>query len=446
MTSVIDERRNAPRADGARQRREPLRRGGDVALTASRVPARADGSAVRPRMRASLSRTTSRATSRAQATARHWNSESVLLLGIGGLLTLIGLVFVLSASSVFSLSTTKSVWGVFLRQLQWEALGLVVLAASATLGFEYLRKGWAVLWGSAVVLLMLVRFTPLGVTRNGSVRWIGPSSFEIQPSELAKLAVVTALAHMLSLRHDFTDWRVAAKYLAPFVLIPVVLVGTQPDLGTTSVIAAAALAVMFAGNINGRWLGCITVGGALLAAFSLHLNEYQWARVTAFIDPQSAAAFHIRRSLAGIQAGGLFGVGIGASKSKWGFLPNAHTDFIFSVITEEVGLIGATVVVALFAAFAVLGVRIALRAPDRFSRLVAFGITGWIATQAFANIAAVTGLAPVTGVPLPFVSQGGTAFVSLMAAMGILLDIARRGTDRRRTKTPHPSMRRAADG
>ncbi len=416
MTSVID---GTPSSQ--RQRREPLRGG-----TQNRV------ALVMPTVQ--------------RTTGRHWNSESVLLLAICGLLTLIGLVFVLSASSVHSLSTTKSVWGVFLRQLQWEALGLVSLVVVSILGVEFLRKSWAVLWGATVLLLMAVRFTPLGVTRNGSVRWIGPASFEIQPSELAKLAVVTALAHMLSLRLDFRDWRVAVKYLAPCAGIPIALVALQPDLGTTCVIAAAALAVLFTGDINGRWLGTTTLGGGVLAAFSLHMNEYQWDRVTAFINPQSEAGFHIRRSLAGIQAGGLFGVGIGASKSKWGFLPNAHTDFIFSVITEEVGLIGAAVVVALFGAFAVLGVRIAMRAPDRFSRLVAFGITGWITSQAFANIAAVTGLAPVTGVPLPFVSQGGTAFVSLMTALGVLLDIARRGSDRRRTKVPHPSMRGSVHG
>ncbi len=438
MTSVIDSERATRRA-----RREPLRGGvGRRVGGLNGLPYVGFNSdpSVRPvtpgRLRATIPSTSS----------RHWNSESVLLLAIGGLLTLIGLVFVLSASSVFSLSTTKSVWGVFLRQLQWEALGIVVLTMSAALGVQFLRKSWAVLWGVAVVLLLAVRFTPLGVTRNGSVRWIGPTSFEIQPSELAKLAVVTALAHMLSLRRDYTDWRVAARYLGPFAGLPIALVAVQPDLGTTFVIAAAAVAVLFAGNINGRWLAGITLGGGVLAAFSVHLNEYQWARVTAFLNPQSEAGFHIRRSLAGIQAGGLFGVGIGASKSKWGFLPNAHTDFIFSVITEEVGLIGAAVVVALFAAFAVLGVRIAMRAPDQFSRLLAFGITGWITSQAFANIAAVTGLAPVTGVPLPFVSQGGTAFVSLMAALGVLLDVARRGTDRRRTKAPHPSMRGAVDG
>lgn len=437
MTSVLDSSRAQGTAVPTRIRREPLRR-----EPLRREPSRGGSGSGQTRRHASRPATPSPTQTPRTSATRHWNAEALLLLGVGALLTLIGLVFVLSASSVYSLSSTNSVWGVFLRQLQWELLGFVVLTLVATLGVDFLRKSWAVLWVASVALLFLVRLTPLGVARNGSVRWIGPKAFEIQPSELAKLAVVTALAHLLSLRRDYTDWRVAAKYLAPVALIPLVLVAVQPDLGTTSVIAAAALTVLFAASIKGRWLCCITVLGGLFAGFSVHLNPYQWSRVTAFLNPQSDAGFHIRRSLAGIQAGGFFGVGIGASKSKWGFLPNAHTDFIFSVITEEVGLIGAAVVVALFAAFCVLGVRIATRAPDRFSQLVAFGITGWIASQAFANIAAVTGLAPVTGVPLPFVSQGGTAFVSLMAAMGILLDIARRGSDRQRTKTPHPSLRR----
>jgi cell division protein FtsW len=356
-----------------------------------------------------------------------WNQEAVGLLATVGFLTTIGLVFVLSASSVYSLGTKASVWTVFLRQLGWEALGLVALVLCSWLGLRTLKRFWISLWVGTVALLLAVKFTPLGVSRNGSTRWIGPSSFEIQPSELAKLAIVVSFARLLSLKRDYSEWRVAAKYLGGFGVPLVALVGLQPDLGTTFVIVAAGFSVLFAARLNGRWLTSILFSGGLFVFVSLQMNSYQASRVTAFLHPQSEAAFHIRRSLAGIEAGGLLGVGVGASRSKWGFLPNAHTDFIFSVISEEVGLVGAVIVVGLFVVFGLLGTRIALRAPDTFSSLLAFGITGWIISQAFANIAAVTGMAPVTGVPLPFVSQGGTAFVSLMVALGLLLDIARRG-------------------
>ncbi len=435
MTTVVDTRNRQKRA-----RREPLRsaRVPSARVSAARVPGVGVSRQSRPR---------TRSVARTQASVGTWNNTAIGLLVITGFLIVIGLVFILSASSVYSLGANDSVWGTFLRQLRWEAIGVVALAICAKLGVATLRKFWIPLWVGTVVLLALVKLTPLGIERNGSPRWIGPRSFEIQPSELAKLAIVVAFAHLLSLQRDYSDWKVAAKYLGSFGVPLVLLVGLQPDLGTTSIIVAAGLTVLWAGGLNSRWmLGLVSVGG-VLAIGSTRMHAYQWARITAFLNTNSDEAFHLRRSLAGIHAGGLDGVGIGASRSKWGFLPNAHTDFIFSVISEEVGLVGAAIVVVLFAAFAVLGVRIALRAPGRFESLVSFGITGWITAQAFANIAAVTGIAPITGVPLPFVSQGGTAFVSLMVALGILLDIARRGSDpvsvKRRTRfnvRMHPSQ------
>jgi cell division protein FtsW len=372
---------------------------------------------------------------RSEATAR-WNREAVGLLAIAGFLSTIGLVFVLSASSVYSLGTNSSVWDIFLRQLGWEAVGIVAFVLCLWVGLRALRNLWSVLWLVTIAMLLAVKFTPLGVSRNGSTRWIGPRSFEIQPSELAKLAIVASFAHLLSLKRDYSDWRFTAKVFGGAGLPLIGLVALQPDLGTTIVIVSAGFSVLWAGHISRRWLGAVALVGGLLATISMRINTYQWDRLTAFVNPQSAAAFHVRRSLAGIEAGGLLGVGVGASRSKWGYLPNAHTDFIFSVISEEVGLVGAFIVVALFVTFGLLGVRIATQAADSFSSLVAFGITGWIMAQAFANIGAVTGLAPVTGVPLPFVSQGGTAFVSLMVALGLLVDVARRGKSEAKSRSP----------
>jgi cell division protein FtsW len=361
--------------------------------------------------------------------AARWQPEAIGLLVIVGLLSLIGLAFVLSASSIESIGTKGNPWAVFIRQVQWEGIGLVALVGSYLLGASLLRRAIPVLWFCTVALLVAVRFTPLGVHRNGSVRWIGPSGLQIQPSEMAKLAIVGALASVLSIKKDWSQLRLAYKPLAIVSFPLILLVLLQPDLGTSAVIAAAGLTVLWGAGIKASWLFSLVGAGSIIGTISVHMNEYQWKRLVAFTNINSPEAYHIRQSLAGIEAGGLTGVGVGASRSKWGFLPNAHTDFIYAVIAEEVGFLGAMVVVALFAGFAMLGVRIALRAADPFSRLVAFGITGWITAQAAANIAAVTGVAPVTGVPMPFVSVGGTAFVSLMIALGVLLDIARRGTD-----------------
>jgi cell division protein FtsW len=418
MTSVIDQRPT----------REPLRHSGSVGRRdhAARVrPMRADEPVAQTRHRS------------AHRNAR-WQPEAVGLLVVVALLTLIGLAFVLSASSVVSLSSTGNPWTLFVKQAGWVAVGLVAGLCSYAVGIRTVRRARWWIVGATVCALALVRLTPLGQNINGSTRWIGPASFRIQPSELAKLAIVVGLAYVLTTGRNFDDWRVAAP---PLLLISMPLIGlvlAQPDLGTSFIIAAAGLSVLWAAGLNSRWLGGVVVGGGLIGTISVHMNEYQWARLVAFMHQESPEAYHIRRSLAGIGAGGMSGVGVGASRSKWGFLPNAHTDFIYSVIAEEVGLVGAVIVLLLFAVFAMLGVRIAHRASDPFSRLVAFGITGWISVQAIANVAAVTGVAPVTGVPMPFVSQGGTAFVSLMIAVGIMVDVARRGVD------PLRSDRRAA--
>ena len=219
--------------------------------------------------------------------------------------------------------------------------------------------------------------------------------------------------------------------LRPVVLVFIglaTLVMLQPDMGTTMVLATITVATCFVAGAPLWPLGKVAGVGAALAFVAARLEPYRWARMNSFRDPFADAGdtgYQLAQSLVGLGSGGLTGLGLGASRAKWGFLPNAHTDFIFAIIGEEFGLLGSLLIVALFVAFTVFGIRIALRAPDRFGTLLAAGITAWVAGQAFMNLGVVVGLLPVTGVPLPFVSFGGSALVVTMAATGVLLNIAK---------------------
>jgi cell division protein FtsW len=208
------------------------------------------------------------------------------------------------------------------------------------------------------------------------------------------------------------------------------LVMKQPDMGTTIVLTTIAFTLVFVSGTPMLPLAKIAGSFAVLGYLAARLEPYRWARMGSFRHPFADAGnsgYQLAQSLVGLGSGGLTGLGLGASRAKWGFLPNAHTDFIFAILGEELGLIGSLMIISLFLAFAVIGVRIALRAPDRFGMLVAAGITAWVAGQAFLNIGVVIGALPVTGVPLPFLSFGGSSLVFTMVATGILLNIAAQG-------------------
>jgi cell division protein FtsW len=285
-------------------------------------------------------------------------------------------------------------------------------------------------------LLVLVLVPGLGLQVNGARSWIGVGSLTLQPSEIAKLALILFVAELLSRRSSaMADSRLTLRPVLVVAGAIALLVMLQPDLGTTMVLGALVLALLYVGGVPLMKLGATAALGGGVALFLALRKEYRRDRLLAFLDPGAdpeSIGYQISQSLTGVASGRLTGVGLGASRSKWGFLPNAHTDFIFAIIGEETGLIGALVVVTLFVAFAVLGVRAALHAPDRFGTLVAAGITAWVVSQALVNIGGVVGLLPITGLTLPFVSFGGTSLVVTMAATGILLNIARAG----RAKAP----------
>jgi cell division protein FtsW len=365
----------------------------------------------------------------AAAVPQSWNSTSLAMLSVVGVLIVIGLVFVLSASSVYSLRTSGSSYAIFRRQLIWVGLG--VLALFATLRIHYVR--WQS-WANAIVIvsvgMVIATFTPFGVARYGAKRWIGPSAVQVQPSELLKLGLAICLCNLLAVRaHRLHVTRVTLRPVLIISGVSAGLVLLQPDMGTAMLLVVIAASVIVVGGVPTSMLARTFFATGVLALIAARIEPYRWERVTSFLNNNDlqGTGYHLHQSLIGLGSGRLFGLGVGASRAKWGFLPNAHTDFIFSVIGEELGLVGALLILVLFVAFLLLGLHSARRAPDRFGRLLACAITTWIVAQALVNVGAVIGLLPVTGVPLPFISVGGSSFIVTMAAIGILVQIARRG-------------------
>jgi cell division protein FtsW len=350
-------------------------------------------------------------------------------------LVLLGLVMVMSAASVSDLRTSGTAWGSFTKQALYAGLGAVGLVVAMRRHYRSWRDVALPFLIGSFILLALVLVPGVGVDANGATRWLGAGSLRFQPSEVAKLAMIVWSAHWLA-----DTKRHAAVRHDPTVLRPVLLVlggaaallVLQPNLGTLLITVGAVSVVIYVSGVSlarlAGW-GVLGLGAAAVAALGA---SYRRARVFAFLDPWADpgnTGYQTIQSLVGIASGGLTGVGLGASRAKWGFLPYAHTDFIFAIVAEELGLIGALAVLGLFAALGLFGVRAALRAPDTFGMLLAAGITTWFVLQAVVNIGAVVGLLPITGVPLPFVSYGGTSLVVNLVAMGVLLSVARQGRD-----------------
>jgi cell division protein FtsW len=251
----------------------------------------------------------------------------------------------------------------------------------------------------------------------------------MQPSELGKFGLLVFSADLLARRAgSMHDPRLTKRpILLAFAVVGALLMA-QPDLGTTMVTGTIVMTVLFVAGLPVRSMFGLVGAAAGLTAVLAKVEPYRWQRMTSFLDPFADASntgYQAAQARLALASGGWAGTGLGASKAKWGFLPAAHTDFIFAIVGEELGLIGTLAIVFLFGALAALGVRAALRAPDRFGTLMASGITAWIVGQAIVNIGAVVGLLPITGVPLPFVSAGGSSLGILMAAAGLLLNITR---------------------
>jgi cell division protein FtsW len=354
----------------------------------------------------------------------------VLLVATIGVLNVIGIAMVLSASSVSSLTDYGSAWYFFERQLAWTLVGVVAFAITARVDYHAWRRWVVPLLVLSVGLLVLVLVPGIGITVGGSRRWLGAGALRFQPTEVAKLALLVFAADLLTRREDaLGDWRRTLQPVGLVFVTIAALVVVEPDLDSTVVLALIVGAVLVAGGVRLKHLAVIGTFGAALGTLVAIAEPYRRARIFILFNPASDPSntgYQITQSLIALGSGGWTGVGLGQGRAKWLFLPNAHTDFIFAIIGEELGLLGCLLVVALFAAFAVLGIRASLRAPDRFGMLLAAGVTAWVVGQAAINIGGVIGLLPVAGIPLPFVSFGGSALVFTMAAAGILANVARR--------------------
>ena len=370
-----------------------------------------------------------RATKPKAGTDTGTDSGWVLLAAVVAMLCTIGLMMVLSASSVEALRSYGGAWVFFQRQLMWVAIGAVVLVGAAMFDYRKWRRAVVPLLGVSVLLLVVVLLPGVGITAGGSTRWLGTDSLRIQPSELAKLAVLLFGADLLARRAELVgDWRLVMRPLLLTTGLIAGLVLLQPDMGTAMLMVLVVIVLMFVGGVPLLPMTGLALATSVSAVMLAKAESYRWARMSSFRDPfgdPSDTGYQVAQSLVALGTGHVGGVGLGASRAKWGFLPNAHTDFIFAIVGEELGLIGTFLVVGLFVTFAILGVRTALRAPDRFGALLAGGVTAWVCGQAMVNMGAVTSLLPVTGVPLPFVSFGGSSLVVTMAAAGILLNVAR---------------------
>ena len=352
----------------------------------------------------------------------------VLLLSVF-VLCMLGLVMVLSASSIDALRQGTSGWTYFGRQALWATLGVVALVVAYRTPHRIVRA--LVVPGLLIVfaLNVAVAIPRVGVQVNGARAWFDLGPFGFQPSELLKLVLLIYAADLLSRRADrMGDLRATFRPLMIMLALASTLVLLQGDLGSAIVLATIVLAVAF---IGGTPLGPLAAAGASLffagAVFitSVPYRRERWLSFLDLANSRQDAGFQVWQSLIGIASGGVPGTGLGAGRAKWGYLPESHTDFIFAVLAEELGLIGVIGVIWLFLVILYLGVSTSLRAADRFSQLLAGGITAWIAVQAMINIGGVTGMLPVTGLTLPFLSFGGTSLLVTMTAAGLLLGCAR---------------------
>jgi cell division protein FtsW len=354
-------------------------------------------------------------------------------------LTAIGILMVYSASAIPSYAKSQNTFQLVAPQVLAGLLGFAAMTMLMRVDYRYLRVASVPLAVTALVLLIIVLvplpgpFKDLSVSHNGSSRWIhlGPLP-EIHPAEIAKLGVVVYLSHWLATRglgiRSF--WRGTVPFaiiVAPFLI----LIAREPDLGTTAVVVLIAFSLFFVAGANLIHIGFAgLVGAAGGAVLVLMIGDYPIQRIRTLIDPWSdaqGAGYHTIRGLEALSAGGIFGTGLGNDRV---FVPNDVNDFIFSVIAQEMGLVGGAVVICLFAAFAYAGIRTALHAPDTFGGLVAAGITAWICFQALINIGVVVAVVPVTGITLPFVSAGGSSLTVSLAAVGVLLSISRETVER----------------
>jgi cell division protein FtsW len=356
-----------------------------------------------------------------------------LILGITTLLLCLGLMMVLSTASVNDLSAGESPYHDFEWQVAGIAVGLPIMWLMARSSPRVFRAMAYPLLAVSVIGLGLTLIPGVAVKHNDVARWIAIGPITFQPSELAKLALAVWGADLLARKEKLgmlVDWRHLLVPLMPGAGVLAVLVMAGDDLGTTSILLLILLALLWIAGIPTRVFTALLILMGLVLVLLVVARGYGSSRITDFLNPSSAslttANWQPTQGKYALGSGGLFGVGLGASKAQWGWLPESSSDFIFAIIGEELGLVGTLCVTALYGGLAWAGLRVARRAPDTFSRLAAAAITAWIVMQAVVNIGAVIGVFPITGVPLPLVSQGLSSVLVTMIGLGMLMSFARR--------------------
>jgi cell division protein FtsW len=352
--------------------------------------------------------------------------RAAILLVVVAMLLIIGLGAMLSASSVVSISAGSRQFDLFSKQLIWVALGMGSLVISAVVPYHWWQKLSLPIFAGAVAGLVLT--VMIGDVRGGAARWIVLGPVTVQVAEVAKFATLSLLAAVLTKKqHLVRDIRHVVIPVGLILTIVTALLLMQPDFGNVLLIVVPAFIMLAASTVPITYVfGLGAVGALVMTSFAMSA-EYRKDRILSFLDPFADAqdtGLQAVQSMVALGSGGFFGVGLGMSRARWSWLPNAHTDFIFAIIGEETGFAGAIIVVALFALFGVVGVSIAFRAPDMYGRLLAIGIVSWLTVQALVNIGGVVAVLPITGVPLPFISAGGNAMLINLFAIGVLLNIA----------------------
>jgi cell division protein FtsW len=355
-----------------------------------------------------------------------------LVLGCTLLLLAVGLMMVLSTSTAYDLDTHAPPYSMFEKQVLGAVAGLVIMLLAAKAPPRVFRVfAYPLLLASLLGLMLVLLFGP---QVQGVQRWLVVGGNEVQPSEFAKLALVVWGADLLARKdrlRQLTDWRHLLVPLLPGAALMCLLVMIGKDLGTTFLLLVIFMALLWIIGAPGKLLISMLALLVFALAMLIAVHSYEWTRLVGFLSSQSSAncasrnCYQLTQGKNALGSGGWFGVGLGASTAKWGWLPLAYADFIFAVLGEELGLVGAICVIVLYGALAFAGLRIARRVPDTFSRLAAGSITVWLITQAVVNIGAVLGLLPITGVPLPLISAGVSSLIATLAALGMLLSFAR---------------------
>lgn len=357
----------------------------------------------------------------------NFRAESIYfyrLAGLTGFLVVFGLVMVLSSSSIDSLVANRDAYYIFSRQFLYALIGLSLMLFIASMPLNFIKNRVGLVLVIGFGLQMAVPF--IGVSVNGNTNWLSIAGFTLQPSEFLKLAVIMYMGWFISNREFELDD--PKRVLYPLLAVGGAAIGLVMfgrDLGTAVIFFFIIFGTLLIAGASGKILGRVALAGLALAAIATATSSSRMARITAWLNPNSAASeafnWQFEHGTWALAAGGIFGVGLGNSKMKWSWIPEVENDFIFAVIGEELGLIGALVVIGLFGLLVASLIRIMLRAQTTFARVTTLGVVIWILSQSAVNIAVVLGILPVLGVPLPLISAGGSSLIATLAAIGLVL-------------------------